>query len=86
MFSQIYQTWQATRDAGKQQAYPKVALQKIAEVLREADAVRGLIRNTMAKLLNLQIQLANRRDILAKIRNDIDKAREESGRYLFCAR
>jgi small-conductance mechanosensitive channel len=81
--AQISETWQATRDAGKQQAFPKVALQKVAEVLREADAVRGLIRASMAKLLGLQIQLANRRDILAKIRNDIDKAREDSGRYLF---
>ena len=80
---QIYETWQATREAGKQQAFPKVALQKVAEVLREADAVRGLIRDSMAKLLSLQIELANRRDILAKIRSDIDKAREESGRQLF---
>ena len=52
---QIYETWQVTREAGKQQAFPKVALQKIAEVLREADAVRRLIRDGMAKLLNLQI-------------------------------
>lgn len=80
---QIYETWQATRDAGKQQAFPKVALQKIAEVLREADAVRGLIRDGMAKLLNLQIQLANRREFLATIRSDLDKAREESGKQLF---
>jgi potassium efflux system protein len=81
--TQIFDTWQATRDAGKQQRFPQVTMQKIAEVLREADAVRGLIRNSMATLLNLQIQLANRRDILNKIRNDIDKAREESGRQLF---
>ncbi|HYA28841.1 MAG TPA: mechanosensitive ion channel domain-containing protein [Acidobacteriota bacterium] len=81
--AQIYETWEVTRAAGKQQTYPKVALQKVAEVLREAEAVRGLIRNAMAKLLNLQIQLANRRDILAKVRNDIDKAREQSGRELF---
>ncbi|MGE5219637.1 MAG: mechanosensitive ion channel domain-containing protein [Chloroflexota bacterium] len=80
---QTYETWQATRAAGKQQAFPKVAMQKVAEVLREADAVRGLIRDRMAKLLNLQIQLANRRDKLAKFRNDIDRAREESGRQLF---
>ena len=81
--SQIFDTWQATRAAGKQQGFPKLALQKVAEVLREADAVRGLIRDNMAKLLSLQSQLAKRRDILAKIRNDIDKAREESGRQLF---
>jgi small-conductance mechanosensitive channel len=81
--TQVYDTWQATRDAGKQQRFPKIAMQKIAEVLRDADAVRGLIRNSMATLLYLQIQLANRRDILSKIRNDIDKAREESGRQLF---
>jgi len=81
--AEILETWQITREAGKQQNYPKVALQKVAEVLREVDAVRGLIRNAMARLLNLQIQLANRRDILAKIRNDIDKARDESGRHLF---
>jgi potassium-dependent mechanosensitive channel len=81
--SQVIETWQATRAAGKQQGFPRVALQKIADVLREADAVRGLIRNNMAKLLNLQNQLANRRDVLAKIRNGIDKAREESGRQLF---
>jgi potassium efflux system protein len=81
--SQVIETWQATRAAGKQQGFPRVALQKIAEVLREADAVRGLIRDNMAKLLNLQNQLANRRDVLAKIRNDIDKAREASGRQLF---
>jgi hypothetical protein len=81
--SQIFDTWQATRDAGKQQGFPQVAMQEIAEVLREADAVRGLIRNSMAKLLNLQIQLASRRDILNKTRSDLDKAREESGRQLF---
>jgi potassium efflux system protein len=81
--NEVIETWQATRAAGKQQRFPKVALQKIAEVLREADAVRGLIRDNMAKLLNLQNQLANRRDVLAKIRNDIDKAREKSGRELF---
>ena len=81
--SQVIETWQATRAAGKQQRFPMVALQKIAEVLREADAVRGLIRDDMAKLLNLQNQLANRRDVLSKLRNDIDKAREESGRQLF---
>ena len=80
---QIFETWQATRTAGKQRALPKIALQKVAEVLRETDAVRVLIRDDMAKLLNLQNQLANRREILAKIRNDIDKAREESGRSLF---
>jgi small-conductance mechanosensitive channel len=60
-----------------------VALQKVADVLREADAVRGLIRDSMATLLSLQIELANRRDILATIRGNIDKAREESGRQLF---
>jgi small-conductance mechanosensitive channel len=79
---QILEAWQATRAAGKQQGFPKVALQKVADVLREADAVRMLIRADMAKLLNLQNQLANRREILAKIRSDIDKAREESGRHL----
>jgi small-conductance mechanosensitive channel len=79
----IYETWEATRQAGRRQGFPKVALQKIAEVLREADAVRGLIRAAMAKLLGLQIQLANRREALAKIRGDIDKAREASGRQLF---
>ena len=78
----IIETWQATRAAGKQQALPKVALQKMAEVLREADAVRTMLRDDMAKLLNLQNQLANRREILSKIRKDIDKAREESGRQL----
>jgi len=81
--SEIIETWQATRASGIQQAFPNVALQKIAEVLREADAVRMLIRENMAKLLNLQNQLANRRAMLAKIRNDIDRAREESGQYLF---
>lgn len=81
--ARIQETWHATRGAGKQQNFPKVALQKIAEVLREADAVRGLIRDAMAKLLSLQNQLANRRDSLAKIRSDIDKALEESERQLF---
>ena len=80
---QIYETWQATHEAGKQQAFPKVALEKVTEVLREADAVRGLIRDSMAKLLSLQIELANRREFLAKIRGAIDRAREESGRQLF---
>ena len=81
--SQIFDTWQTTRGTGKQQGFPKVALEKVTEVLREADAVRGLIRDSMARLLNLQIQIANRRDILAKIRSDIDRAREQSGRELF---
>ena len=79
---QIVETWQATQAAVKQQALPKVALQTVDEVLREADAVRALIRKDMAKLLDLQNQLANRRHILARIRNDIDRAREESGRQL----
>jgi small-conductance mechanosensitive channel len=80
---QVIDTWQATRAAGKQQNFPKITMQKVAEVLREADAVRTLIRNNMAKLLDLQNQVVNRRDTLAKIRDDIDKAREESGRSLF---
>ena len=79
----ISEIWEVTREAGKQQGFPKVALQKVTDVLREADAVRGLIRGAMAKLLGLQIQLANRRDILGKIHSDIERAREESGRQLF---
>jgi potassium efflux system protein len=80
---QIIATWRATRDAGRKQALPKMVLPKIAEVLREADAVRVLIRDDMTQLLNLQNQLANRREILSKVRKDIDKAREESSQYLF---
>jgi small-conductance mechanosensitive channel len=80
---QIFANWQATRVAGKLEAFPPVAMQKIAEVLREADAVRTLIRDNMAMLLNLQNQLANRREVLAQLRNDIDKAREKSSRQLF---
>ena len=79
----IIQTWNGTRASGKQQRFPAVALQKIAEVSREADAVRGLIRGSMSQLLSLQLQLANRRDFLAKIRIDIDKARDRSSRQLF---
>jgi small-conductance mechanosensitive channel len=81
--AQISETWQATRAAGKQQNFPNVAMQRVTDVLREADALRQLIRTAMAKLLNLQIQLANRRDILVKIRSDIDKARDASSRQLF---
>ena len=81
--ARIHDTWRTTREAAKQQTYPKVALAKIADVMREADAVRGLIRDSMAKLLGLQIQLATRRDILATVRGDIDQAREASGRQLF---
>lgn len=80
---QVIEAWQTTRAAAKQQAFPKVALQNITEVLREADALRMMIRDDMAKLLNLQNQLANRRAILAKIRSDIDRAREESGQQVF---
>ncbi len=81
--SQILDTWQATRATGKQQALPDIALQRIAEVLREADAVRGVIHADMEKLLHLQNQLATRRDFLSKIRNELDRAREKSGRGLF---
>jgi small-conductance mechanosensitive channel len=81
--ARIVETWQATRAAGKQQALPKVALSKIDEVLREADAVHNLIRDGMAKLLDLQNQLANRRDILKRIHDDLERAREESSRDLF---
>src|SRR6185436_12175955 len=81
--AQIYDTWLATREAGAREAFPKVAMQKVSDVVRDADAVRGLIRNSMAKLLGLQSQLAGRREILAKIRGDIDRARGESGRNLF---
>lgn len=80
---EIIQTWQTTRANGREQGLPKVALEKISEVLREADAVRGTIRESMARLLALQLQVANRRDTLAKIRSDLDKAREQSGRELF---
>ena len=79
----IADTWQVTRAIGTQQAVPEIALQRAAEVLRETGAVRGLIRDDMAKLLGLQSQLATRRDILSKIRNELDKAREKSGRGLF---
>ncbi|HEX5022999.1 MAG TPA: hypothetical protein VFX54_20195, partial [Candidatus Binatia bacterium] len=81
--SQILDTWQATRATGLQKALPEIALQRIAEVLREADALRGLIRDEMAKLLHLQNQLATRRDFLAKVRNELDRVREKSGRGLF---
>jgi potassium-dependent mechanosensitive channel len=77
--SQVLDDWRAT---SKQPGLPKIALQRVGEVLREADAVLALVRGDMAQLLNLQSQLATRREILAKIRKDIDKAREESGRHL----
>ena len=48
--SHIYDTWQATQNAARQQAYPRVALQKAVDVVREADAVRGVIRDNMAKV------------------------------------
>src|SRR4030095_8048283 len=81
--NQIIETWRAAEAASTKQALPKVALQKVGEVLREADAVRLLIRDAMAKLLNLQNLVADRREILANIRTDIDKARENTGRDLF---
>lgn len=79
---QIVDTWQATRATDKQ-ALPPIALEKIAEVLRNAEAVRELIRDNMAKLLHLQNQLAARRVILTQIRDHLDRARERSGSGLF---
>jgi potassium efflux system protein len=81
--AEVIAAWQATRTAATKQAVPKVALEKVAEVLRAANAVRAFIRDDMAKLLSLQNRLANRRELLARIRADIDKAREASNQYLF---
>jgi hypothetical protein len=47
------------------------------------EATRKRVQRQTTRLLNLQDQIANQREVLGKIRKQIDQAREESSRRLF---
>ncbi|HEY7218477.1 MAG TPA: mechanosensitive ion channel domain-containing protein, partial [Candidatus Binatia bacterium] len=81
---QIMETWRATRVAVAKKFLFKAVLQRrVEEVLREAQATRLAVQEQTSKLLKLQSQVADRLATLAKIRTEIDQAREEFSRGLF---
>jgi small-conductance mechanosensitive channel len=81
---QIMETWRATQVAVAKKFLFKAVLQRrVEEVLREAQATRLAVQEQTSKLLKLQSQVADRLATLAKIRTEIDQAKEEFGRGLF---
>jgi small-conductance mechanosensitive channel len=80
----IIETWRATQAAVAKKFLFKAVLQRrVEEVLREAQTTRGVVQEQTTNLLKLQGQVADRLATLAKIRKEIDQAREEFGRRLF---
>jgi potassium-dependent mechanosensitive channel len=63
--------------------FKAVLQRRVEEVLREAQATRLAIQEQTTKLLKLQSQVTDRLATLAKIRREIDQAREEFSRGLF---
>jgi small-conductance mechanosensitive channel len=81
---QIIGTWRATKAAvAKKFLFKAVLERRVEEVLQEAQTTRQVIQEQTTKLLKLQSQVADRLAILAKIRTEIDQAREEFSRGLF---
>jgi small-conductance mechanosensitive channel len=80
----IIETWRATQAAVAKKFLFKAVLQRrVEDVLREAQTTRLAIQEQTTKLLKLQSQIADRLATLAKIRAEIDQAREEFSRGLF---
>jgi potassium-dependent mechanosensitive channel len=80
----IIETWRVTQAAVAKKFFFKAVLERrVAEVLREAEATRVTIQEQTTKFLKLQGQVADRLAALAKIREEIDRAREEFSRSLF---
>ncbi len=79
----VIETWKATQAAVAKTFLAKLVLQRrVEEVLREAQAARKIIQEQSAKIVELQSQVADRASTLAKIRQQIDQARQESSRRL----
>ncbi|MGH7833039.1 MAG: hypothetical protein ACREQK_05300, partial [Candidatus Binatia bacterium] len=80
----IIETWRATQTGVAKKFLFKAVLQRrVEEVLREAQATRLVVQEQTTQLLKLQSQVADRLVTLARIREEIDQAREEFGRRLF---
>jgi potassium efflux system protein len=80
---QIIESWRATQAAvAKKFLFKAVLERRVEEVLREAQTTRQAIQEQMTKLLKLQSQVADRLANLAKIRTEIDQAKNELGRSL----
>ena len=80
----IIKTWRATQAVVAKKFLFKAVLQRrVEEVLREAQATRGVVQEQTTNLLNVQSQVADRLATLAEIRKEIDQAREQLGRSLF---
>jgi potassium-dependent mechanosensitive channel len=77
----ILATWKETQAAGKN--LPSAVLQKVAEVLKEANDSDKLIREQTTGLLKLQNQVSERQKVLADIRKQVEQARAELGQDLF---
>ena len=80
----IIETWRATQAAVAKKFFFKAVLERrVQDVLQEAEATRQAVQEQTTKFLKLQGQVADRLAVLAKIREEIDRAREEFSRSLF---
>jgi len=79
----ILETWKATQAAVAKTFLARMVLQRrVEEVLSEAQAARKVIQEQSAKIVELQSQVADRAATLAKIREQIDQARQKTSRDL----
>jgi potassium-dependent mechanosensitive channel len=81
--NRIQALWSATQVAVAKKFFFKAVQRRVYDVLREVEATRVAIQEHTTKLLKLQSEIADRLADLAKIREEIDQAREEFSRNLF---
>jgi potassium-dependent mechanosensitive channel len=79
---QIRAIWSATQVAAKKQGLAKPIQERVADVVKEAANADLLIKERIAKLLDLQNRIADERKRLDEIGLRIEKAREEFGANL----
>ena len=80
---QIIATWRATQASVAKKIFFKAALERrVEDVLKEAEATSAVIQQQTTRSLKLQGQVADRLENLAKLRKEIDEARQDFGRSL----
>jgi small-conductance mechanosensitive channel len=81
---QMVATWRATQASVAKKLFFKAVLERrVEEVLKEAEDTRAAIQQQTTRLLKLQGEVADRLANLAKLRKEIDEARQDFGRGLF---
>jgi potassium-dependent mechanosensitive channel len=74
--------WRATQLAAKRQRLAKPIQERVDDVVKEAGNADLLLKERIAKLLELQNRIADKRKLLVEIDRRIEKAREEFGANL----